>query len=86
MPFRRAPADDQDSTALTFDQYASLCAELAVEHGAHASVYSRYNLDEEQQRREHGLWKARFRSDIPLAERFDAQVAVFRRWLENRRG
>lgn len=72
---------------LTLEQYASLCAELAVFPERRAVLIGRYKLgDEAGKKREDAAWTVLFGSDAERQSRFNAAYKSFRGHLERQRG
>lgn len=66
---------------LTLTQYASLCAELAVQPEQAAAILARYYFDAASLERERAHWDARFASDPALFNEYLAYFRHYRDWL-----
>lgn len=66
---------------LTLAQFASLCAEMAVEADKADQVRARYGFDEASHAREHGMWQWRFDQDKALFTEYLNRFRHYRDWL-----
>jgi hypothetical protein len=89
LPFRqqpRMPAEpDPGRTALTLDQYASLAAELAVEHEPTDAIAARYGLPGASMAEEHARWAKLLDEDRATKIEYEKKVRTFTSWLRQRR-
>ena len=70
-----------DGARLTLTQYASLCAELAVQPEQDAAIRTRYWFDTASLERERAHWEARFAGDPALFAEYLAYFRHYRDWL-----
>jgi hypothetical protein len=70
-----------DAARLTLTQYASLCAELAVQPEQDAAIRARYGFDTASFERERAQWDARFAGDRALFDQYLAYFRHYRDWL-----
>jgi hypothetical protein len=72
-------------STLTVEQYAALCAELAVAPGSAENIFQRYGLGSPRERPQvDDDFAQRFRVDPALEQRWQALVAHYREWFRTR--
>ncbi|MGZ3419341.1 MAG: hypothetical protein ACXVEF_01035 [Polyangiales bacterium] len=80
-PLRHGLGVAGDGPRLTLSQYASLCAELAVQPDQDAAIRARYGFDTANLERERAGWEARFASTPTLFAEYLAYFRHYRDWL-----
>lgn len=83
-----APADGQAATVegMTVEQYASLCAEIAVKPTQSAEIEKRYRLSSAARHKLDAAFRERFARDGALQSRFKQLAQQYRAWLEKSAG
>ncbi len=70
--------------ALSLEQYASLCVDLAGEPLKRAEILGRYRMSEDQHRRLEASWQARMAADPRVRAALDQACTTYRAWLAQR--
>jgi hypothetical protein len=70
--------------ALTLEQYASLCVEIAAAPARMAEISMRYGLTDEQRGRADAYWRARMAAEPEVAAAWNRAYATYRQWLSQR--
>lgn len=88
LPFLDVSAlklDEDIRERFTLEQYASLCAELAVFPDRRAHTLERYGIGEEAYARLAKAWKGDLNDSPQDKQKFDSLVAHYRNWLTQNR-
>jgi hypothetical protein len=80
-PLRAGLGGAGDGPRLTLAQYASLCAELAVEPEQDAAIRARYGFDESSLERERAAWEGRFAAVPDTFSEYLAHFRHYRDWM-----
>lgn len=78
------PANMGDLPALSLEQYASLCVDLAADPAKRPEILGRYRMSEDQQRRVDASWQSRMAADSRVRAALDQACATYRAWLVQR--
>jgi hypothetical protein len=80
-PAAPAPMNMGEPPALSLEQYASLCVDLAADPVKRPEILGRYRMSEDQQRRAEAYWQARMAADPAVWTALERACATYRAWL-----
>jgi len=90
LPFSKVPEPRQSSASatrfptLTLEQYASLCAECAVDPARRDETHKRYQIHLPADREQlDAHWDTRFEADAALRTKFETHLSAYMEWLRS---